>query len=204
MSTYIKCKLCGFNLDVCYFLEFSWEPFLSTTWNWTKKELGTVWLISFSLAYSEVLWDLVCDSSSPSLYFISFYFIVGVNNNFMHQRSFLWLCKKEVYFITSKPLAPTVPQPMPYLFHSFMHSFIHIISMTITKFATILAIVPLVAATSIVFMIPAYWIPNFDPRHHWHRFLFYLLLQFLTSMTLVSLSHVLAVVCCLFVFILFI
>jgi ABC-2 type transporter len=45
----------------------------------------------------------------------------------------------------------------------------------------------------IAYSVPAYWIPNLEPRHDWHRFLFFIFVYFLTSLVFVALSVFLAV-----------
>eukprot|EP01111_Echinosteliopsis_oligospora_P017833 TRINITY_DN7878_c0_g1_i2.p1 TRINITY_DN7878_c0_g1~~TRINITY_DN7878_c0_g1_i2.p1 ORF type:complete len:378 (+),score=52.27 TRINITY_DN7878_c0_g1_i2:168-1136(+) len=52
-----------------------------------------------------------------------------------------------------------------------------------------LAAIPLALATAIIYVLPAYWIPDLEPRHDFDRFLFFLFVYFLVSLVLISLAE---------------
>lgn len=53
--------------------------------------------------------------------------------------------------------------------------------------------IPVAMLAVIAYSVPAYWIPDLEPRHDWHRFLFFCFVYFLTALVFIALSVSLAV-----------
>jgi len=59
--------------------------------------------------------------------------------------------------------------------------------------AQIAALLPMSLVVTIAYIVPAYWIPSFDPRHDFGRFMFFVLVEFLITSVIIFLASLLAV-----------